>query len=274
MQRRVLIADDNRTNLLILQQMLEDGGYEVDAEMEGERALERITGGGYKAAVIDLHMPGFDGVNLLRRYRLLQPSLRIPIIMLTADATFDAQSNSAEAGADAFLTKPVSAEILLSTLDQLIREREVRSLPIAIDSARRLQDESPVLDMSILAELDRVCRDPARLAAVVSTFESEGEALLIRLAEAQRERDYPAFAEWVHAMKGNAANIGARKLVVTCHRIEGAGSSEFERAGMDLVRELRDQFTQVCLALRDLALPVGETPSSNSSRPGSPSGGR
>jgi two-component system sensor histidine kinase RpfC len=255
-RRRVLIADDNQTNLLITRHMLEAGGYEVDAVADGQLALERIAGGGYKAAIIDFHMPGFDGVDLLRRYRLLQPGVRVPIIMLTADATFGAQSDSAEAGADAFLTKPVSVEVMLSTLDRLIHEREVRSLPVAPRREDRSPNDEAVLDVSVLAEVDRVCKDPVRLAAVVASFESEGDKFLERLAAAWSAQDYAAFAEWVHAMKGNAANVGAKELVATCRRIERAGAGEFQRDGAGLVQRLREQFVRACAALRELTVPV------------------
>jgi two-component system sensor histidine kinase RpfC len=182
--------------------------------------------------------------------------MRVPIIMLTADATFGAQSDSAEAGADAFLTKPVSVEMMLSTLDRLIREREVRSLPVVPRREDRSPNDEAVLDVSVLAEVDRVCKDPVRLAAVVASFESEGDKFLERLAAAWSAQDYAAFAEWVHAMKGNAANVGAKELVATCRRIERAGAGEFQRDGAGLVQRLREQFVRACAALRELTVPV------------------
>jgi two-component system sensor histidine kinase RpfC len=249
--RRVLVADDNRTNRLILEQMLESAGYAAEVAGDGETALERLAAGGFKAAVIDLHMPGLDGVDLLRRYRLLRPSGRIPIVMLTADATFSAKSECADAGADAFLTKPVTAETLLSTLERLIHERDVRALPGEAAELAEPAGEGAVLDVSVLAELDRLCRDPARLAAVIEAFDAEAEGLLARMAEAVVARNYPAFAEWVHALKGNAANVGAARLAAACRRTEAAGVLEFRRDGAGQVRELRARFTEARQALHE-----------------------
>ena len=255
-RRRILVADDNRTNRLILEQILKTAGYAVDVTSDGEEALEYLTSGRHRAAVLDLHMPGLDGINLLRRYRQLLPAgQRIPVVMLTADATFDARSDCAEAGADAFLTKPASTDTLLATLDRLICEREVRVLPRSTSSTEPVADdaEPPVLDISVLAELDRLCHDPARLAAVFEAFETEGKVLLTAIASAAAAHNHPAFAEWVHAMKGNAANIGALRLMRACRMAEAAGVLEFRRDGMALAQNLREHFFAAQQALHELA---------------------
>lgn len=255
-RRRILVADDNRTNRLILEQILKSAGYAVDVASDGEEALEYLTSGRHRAAVLDLHMPGLDGLNLLRRYRQMLPAgQRVPVVMLTADATFDARSDCAEAGADAFLTKPATTDNLLATLDRLICEREVHVLPRSSNPSERTADdaEPPVLDISVLAELDRLCHDPARLAAVFEAFETEGKVLLTAITSAAAAHNHPAFAEWVHAMKGNAANVGALRLMRACRMAEAAGVLEFRRDGMALAQNLREHFSAAQQALRELA---------------------
>ncbi len=251
---RILVADDNRINRLILEQILESAGYAVDLVSDGETALQRITTGHYQAAVLDLHMPGLSGDDLLRRYRLMKPGVRIPIVMLTADVTFGAKSDCADAGADAFLTKPVSAEILLSTLERLIHDRQVCNLPTQAAHAdgSPVEAEPPTLDVSVLAELDRLSRDPSSLMAVIETFESEGESLLATIAGTVAARNYPAFTEWVHALKGNAMNVGATRLVDACQRAEAAGVLDFRQHGEDRVHEIGEQLVAARQALRTL----------------------
>jgi two-component system sensor histidine kinase RpfC len=174
--------------------------------------------------------------------------------MLTADVTFDAKSDCADAGADAFLTKPVSAEILLSTLERLIHDRQVHSLPAQALHAdgSPVETEPPTLDVSVLAELDRLSRDPTSLMAVIETFESEGETLLANIAGTVAARNHPAFMEWVHALKGNAMNVGATRLVAACQRAEAAGVLDFRQHGEDRVRELGEQLAAARQALRAL----------------------
>lgn len=254
---RILIADDNKTNRLILVQILESAGYEVDSVDDGEMALDRLLSGGYKAAVLDMHMPGLDGVKLLRQYRLVHPGVTVPVIMLTADATFNAKRDSADAGADAFLTKPAKSEVLLATLERLIHDSEVRvlsSTPSHADSEK--EQDVPVLDLSVLAELDRLCRDPKKLAHVIDTFESEGVALLGRIAGALGKRDHAGYVEWVHALKGNAANVGAVQLVAACRRAETIDNAAFRREGAAALHEMHEFFDAGRLALRELVQPT------------------
>ena len=251
---RILVADDNRINRMILEEILTSAGYEVDIVNDGEVALQHLTTRRYQAALLDLHMPGLDGDDLIRRYRLLKAGARMPIVMLTADVTFNAKSDCADAGADAFLTKPVTAEKLLSTLGRLIHERQVHNLPLPADSVddEPAESESPTLDISVLAELDRLCRDPSRFMAVIETFETECDALLVRIAETISARNHSAFTEWVHALKGNAMNVGAMQLASACQRIEAAGVLDFRQRGTERVRELSEQLAAARQALRAL----------------------
>ena len=253
-RRRVLVADDNRTNRLILEQMLKSAGYGVDVASDGEQALEHLTTGRYRAAVLDLHMPGLDGISLLRRYRQSQPlGQRIPIVMLTADATFDARSACAEAGADAFLTKPTTTESLLSILDRLVCEREVHVLSTHANRAGRPEDiELPILDVAVLAELQRLCPDPERLATVFEAFHAEGEAVMAAINTAAAIHNQTSFAEWVHAMKGNAANVGALRLMRACRLVQAAAVLEFRRDGRALAATLQAEFLAAQQALHEL----------------------
>ncbi len=251
--RRLLIADDNRTNQLILQQILQAAGYEVDVASDGEVALERLLAGDYKAAVLDIHMPGLDGVELLRQYAMLCPDATVPLIMLTADMTFDAKRDCAEAGADAFLTKPVKADELLATLEYLVQERATHVLASEEASATQASLDDSVLDLSMVGELDRMSRDPSGLVAVAAAFEAEGNVLLERIAEAVATRNHSAFIEWVHELKAHAATVGALQLVALCRRAASAAVLEFRRDGTRLQRELNEHFSAAQLALHELA---------------------
>jgi two-component system sensor histidine kinase RpfC len=255
---RVLVADDNRTNLMIVQRMLEQGGYEVDAVETGDEALEKLCAGGYRAAVLDMHMPELDGITVLRRYRSLRPQSRLPIIVLTANATLEAQQASAEAGADAYLAKPVTSAELLGELERLVRETEVRVL--AEHPAARREERSgtgavkqtPIIDTEILAELDRLYDEPHQLARLIREYESEGRTLITQAAEACAARNYAAFCDALHALKGNAANVGAVRLARLCSEMEAAGMVEFIRERERMLVQLKDALAESVTALQDI----------------------
>lgn len=250
---RILLADDIQTNLLVTSRMLEEAGYDVEAVSSGEEALQRLLAGGYRLAVLDMHMPGFDGPDVLRRYRASRPRFAVPIIMLTANVSIDAQQACAEAGADAYLAKPVTAAQLLGEVRRLINMNKVEVVPFggkttSIGSI----DDSEVLDVSVLAELDRLCRDPRELASWIHEYEREGRSLLQQITTAEKSRNHQAYCDAIHALKSTAANVGARKLMAACQR---AGTLEFadflsEPAGHTAM--LRRDFEDSMAALHQL----------------------
>lgn len=256
---RILVADDNRTNLMIVRRMLEQGGYDVDAVETGDEALERLCAGGYRAAVLDMHMPEMDGIMVLRRYRSLRPQSRLPVVILTANVTLEAQQESADAGADAYLAKPVTAAQLLGELERLIRDTEVTVLATHPAAARGERPEaaqsaenSVVIETGILAELDRLYDDPRELERVIGEYEAEGRALIEKAAQACATRNYAAFCDILHALKGNAANVGAVKLAQICREAEAAGMVEFIRERERMLVRLQDALAESLSALHGL----------------------
>lgn len=257
---RILVADDNRTNLMIVKRMLEQGGYEAETVETGDEALERLCAGGYRAAVLDMHMPGLDGIGVLRRYRTVRPRSRLPIIVLTANATFEAQQASAEAGADAYLAKPVTAAQLLGELERLVHDTEVEVLARRTNRpGSQTAEGETVIDTSVLAELDRLYDDPSQLARLIQEYEREGRALLDGLARACVTRSHPAFCDGVHALKGNAANVGAVKLVQECREAGAVGMIEFMRDRDRLLGRLQEAFTASLTALHELVRTSADT---------------
>ena len=264
---RLLIADDNRTNLMILRKVLESANYEVDAAEDGEQALTMMLDGRYKAAILDMHMPGLDGVEVARQYRLLRRSARVPIVMLTANATVDAKLASAESGADAYLTKPATAAAIVGTVEKLLEETEV------YDLARRRTDagddlaQAPLLNLEVIRELDRLYDDPSGIAGIVAEFERESRRLLTELGGAILKKNHAAFCDSLHALKGNGANVGALRLVQTCHELENVGLLEFRREGRNQLRRLEVELTDTIAALHELTTVDGAGPAQGSDLP-------
>lgn len=250
---RILVADDNRTNLMIVRRMLEQAGYDVQLAETGDEALDRLYAGGYRLAVLDMHMPGLDGTTVVRQYRAMRPRSRLPIIVLTANASFGAQQECADAGADAYLSKPVTAADLLAEVERLLQDSQVEALAprvAAVGAAAASVGE--VLDLSVLAELDRLYGDPREMAQVVSQYEHEGRDLLGKIAQACDSRSHPAFCDAVHALKGNAANIGGSRLMEVCQKAEAGGLVGFLRERRELLAQLQTAFEETLGALRSL----------------------
>jgi two-component system sensor histidine kinase RpfC len=215
--------------------------------------------GRYRAAILDMHMPGLDGVGVIKQYRMLRRGAKIPVVMLTANATVDAKLATAESGADAYLAKPATASAIVSTIEKLLEETEVYDL----SRHRAVEAEAedlPVLNTEVITELDRLYNDPGAIAQIVNEFERESERILAELADAVSKKNHAGFCDLLHALKGNGANVGALRLVQVCHDIEGKGLLDFRREGEPMVHRLKAEVAQTTKALFELTTVSGSGP--------------
>ena len=108
--KRILIADDNEINLLLLSNMLELQGYTVDTATNGREALELIKNHAYRMAFVDLNMPVMSGLQLIKIIRSRYNPLKIAAISAYADP--EKINEALAAGFDFYLTKPIDAKHL------------------------------------------------------------------------------------------------------------------------------------------------------------------
>ncbi|HEY2247627.1 MAG TPA: ATP-binding protein [Bradyrhizobium sp.] len=117
---RVLGVEDNPFGRVVLNTILNELGHQAEFIGRGEAAAERIAQGGFDAVLMDMVLPGIDGIEAIRRIRALAaPSGQIPIIGVSGRDDDEAASRAA--GADAFLLKPVSPRALATALLQATR---------------------------------------------------------------------------------------------------------------------------------------------------------
>ena len=116
---RLLLAEDEQALSRALQAILEHAGYEVDAVCDGVDALDRLAGADYDGAVLDIMMPGMDGIEVLRRLRARGD--RLPVLLLTAKAEVDDKVLGLDSGANDYLTKPFAVRELLARVRAMTR---------------------------------------------------------------------------------------------------------------------------------------------------------
>lgn len=117
---RLLGVEDNPFGRVVLSAILTELGHRVEFVGRGDEAVARAAGGGYDAVLMDLVLPGMDGVTATRAIRALPPPQgRIPIIGVSGRGTDERKARAA--GADAFLVKPVSPRALASALVEATR---------------------------------------------------------------------------------------------------------------------------------------------------------
>ena len=117
---KILVVDDERAVRDALRRALELQGYEVDLAADGEEALARLGADGHPdAVVLDILMPGIDGLEVCRRIRRSGDS--VPVLMLTARDAVGDRVEGLDAGADDYLVKPFALEELVARVRALLR---------------------------------------------------------------------------------------------------------------------------------------------------------
>jgi two-component system chemotaxis response regulator CheY len=125
MPQTILIVDDSATMRSVLRLYLQGAGYDFAEAETAERALNLARLLKPSLAIIDLNLPGMDGVQLLQEFRARQPAgtPRMPVIVLTGEDSDDWKPRAEAAGADEAVRKPVNAGALRSMVESLLSGR-------------------------------------------------------------------------------------------------------------------------------------------------------
>ncbi|TMH26675.1 MAG: response regulator [Betaproteobacteria bacterium] len=242
----VLVADDNPINREVIGKILERGGHTATMVSNGEAVLETLEGERCDVLVLDRNMPGLSGLETLQALRLMTRGReRIPVIMLSADATPESRKEAFEAGADAFLAKPIEARRLLDEVQGIAAERrERRPSAAARDVATprvATSDEPPVINLETLRHLQDLGSSPAFMTKLCGVFFADNTVLLNRMESAIAARNYGELRSHVHALKGSAASMGTDRLTQLCSKFDGCSDAELRLQGAKLLRSLGEE---------------------------------
>ena len=132
-EARILIVEDDQRLAELTQDYLESNGLAVSIESHGGRAVERVLAERPDLVVLDLMLPGEDGLSICKR---LRPDYDGPILMLTARTDDMDQVQGLEMGADDYVCKPVRPRLLLARIQALLRRSEAPCLLYTSPSPR------------------------------------------------------------------------------------------------------------------------------------------
>ena len=124
---RVLVAEDDPVIADFVAQGLREAGYAVDVASTGTAGLRLALAGGYDAAVIDVMLPGLDGLSLIEQLRAKK--IQTPVLILSARRSVDDRVKGLQAGGDDYLTKPFAFAELLARLQALLRRAGATAEP-------------------------------------------------------------------------------------------------------------------------------------------------
>jgi two-component system chemotaxis response regulator CheY len=119
---KILVVDDDKTTRKILGIYLKSKGYKVEYAENGLEALEKLGAGSINLVMTDLNMPYMDGIELTRSIRNDPDLAETPILMVTTEADEEEKAKAMEAGADGYLVKPVSADMVSQNIRNILAD--------------------------------------------------------------------------------------------------------------------------------------------------------
>jgi PAS domain S-box-containing protein len=256
---RLLVAEDNPTNQLVVRRYLEKLNYPADFARDGAEALRLLAGQTYDAVLMDCQMPGMDGYTATRHIRAgyvsgLNP--RIPIIALTAYAMSSDRQKCLEAGMDDYLAKPLRAEELRKALVRC--GLTVPELP-AGDKAAAAVTAAPN-DALQSAQIEQLRGLPGRkhptlLEDVMDIFLQETPAALARLRDLAGRREQKETAMLAHRLAGTCANLGGQAMRAAARALEEAAEQQAWADMPERLTVLEQEWQRLADALRQLPIP-------------------
>jgi two-component system, sensor histidine kinase RpfC len=238
----VLVAEDNKTNQMVIGKILESVGANVLAVDDGEKALEAMESGGYDVVLMDLNMPNMDGIEAAKLYAFTSlGERRIPIIALTADATDETRKRCLDAGMMGVATKPIETQELLDLISRAVTGVNMDERRRAPKPREEFDPEtSRIINLDTLRQLEKL-GGRSFVNEIVEQCARDVVQLCDELTGCVERLDALQFEDCLHALRSCAANAGAERLFALCLSWRSASPAEISRSGDGLVRELRAQ---------------------------------
>ncbi|MCD7097108.1 response regulator [Stenotrophomonas sp. MMGLT7] len=215
----LLVADDHQANRMVLQRLLQKAGHRVTCVDGGEAVLDALADSDFDAAIVDLHMPGMSGLDLLKQLRVMQAgtsTMRTPVLVLSADVTPDAIRRCEQAGAHAFLAKPVASIRLLDVLAGIADRRNTRSGsgvdPVPVRPAQPATEVDGVLDPRVLDELAALGMGGEFEREFVRQCLEDAAECMRGIGLSGGPADWNGLRDHAHALRGVASNLGLARL--------------------------------------------------------------
>jgi two-component system sensor histidine kinase RpfC len=259
---KLLIADDQPVNITVLHRLLEKAGHSATTVRSGEEVLTAIESERFDAVIIDLHMPGISGLDVLKQVRVMEAGRDLtPFIVLSADATATTIRECEQAGARAFLTKPVASKRLLETLADVALAKgdgEARPLrsPTRAESAvaDAPGDDAPISHV-VLEELAELQLGEGFVELFVDECLRDAVKTIGDLERSGAAAQWDLFRDQCHALKGIASNMGALQLATATSEAMRLGNWQLPSEWRGRVRQLREKLEKARVAVKSKLAP-------------------
>jgi len=217
---RALVVDDSRINRVVVGEALRRRGVEVTEAVCGQSALDQLTAAAFDVVVMDVQMPGMDGIEAARRAHMRLGDRCPPIIGMTASVMARDEARCYHAGMVAFLAKPFDPEQLV----QEVARRTGRMSPPVIEegaSSGAIGALSAVRGLDVVGGLRRMAGDEVTYRALLREMVRDHADTVPRIAAQLAAGDRASATTLVHAWSGTCAILGATEVRGALRTLEG-----------------------------------------------------
>ncbi|HYQ01649.1 MAG TPA: response regulator [Polyangiaceae bacterium] len=228
---RVLLAEDNEFNRMLIERVLRTLNCEVELAPTGREAVRKFHQGKYDLVLMDCHMPDLDGLEATRQIRSVEGSgRRVPILAITAGTVPGVRQACLQAGMDDFIAKPFSLSTLrrkashwlsMASPEPASAERpKVEAVQTSVTAPSPSTVQNASVDLTRLQELAEEAGSPRIVEELSLIFVEDMERRLEALREAAAERGERKLLSVIHSVKGACGNFGALRMAALSEKIE------------------------------------------------------
>ena len=267
---KVLLAEDNEGNVMVIEGLLEGSGIRIDVAPNGRKAVEAIMSAKqpYDLVLMDINMPimdGFSATSIIREYQKYDD---IPIVAMTANITESDMNKTKSVGMQDFLGKPIDVERFYTVLLKYIRPK-LKSVEIVQVEPEASEPETDNLSgnpapfylpkVDVKAGLERLNGNQQAYLKILRKFSDLFSDITVRLAKMVDADDFEQGRQIAHNLKGLSGNIGADEIYKLASKLE----ESFKSGNRDLspdIKVLDDKLSELLKAIDTLLKESKKTP--------------
>ncbi|CAK0742187.1 two-component system, sensor histidine kinase and response regulator [Gammaproteobacteria bacterium] len=269
---RVLVAEDNTINQQVVAGLLKRWGVIIKIANHGQEALNFLANEWFDAVLMDVHMPGMDGLEATRKIRQNATWTDLPVIALTAGVTTEERELVLDAGMNGFIGKPINQEELAATLLRWIPERSKKAAAVVSLPTRALPaSPSPTNDKPEtetveitgfdLRNLRVIFTSNAEILDILGKFSDSIQEDLNEISQALTAGEIKQAKAVAHRLKGAAGNIGAVDLHRAAEKLDTElRHGEYATATLETLRQAHSQaLAAITRLVKPAATPTNAT---------------
>lgn len=245
---KILVAEDNPTNQLVVSAMLDRLGHKVELVPDGARAVQRVQESDFDLVLMDLQMPVMGGLEAVRLIREHPTTTHVPVVALTAQALLEDQEACARAGMDDFLSKPLEMSALTRVVHKYVSRREHTRRPSLPPSSASQDSGEHCIDLGAFQA--RIGDRPEVVHRLAELFERDASRHLLELKALVVAGGAASRSPAAHTLKGMLRNMCARRAASLAAQLEQSTElGQWARAERELT-ELQSLVARITMEIR------------------------